>query len=149
MGQDGASRSLKLLRQNSWNSYHHYGHVHPYDPYMLPLSRFPPRSSVPSADCPQSVSFMELSLSLKVSKMLLLQLLVVLFPFPSIQLVSSTHEGLLYPISSETRETISLDGIWKIRVANEFDPHEGFRDSWYSRSIDQVTYALNLFRQAE
>ena len=50
------------------------------------------------------------------------------------------HDGLLYPISGDTRDTLWLDGTWKLRFAKQFDPEEGFRDSWYSRPLDQVSF---------
>lgn len=38
----------------------------------------------------------------------------------------------LYPFESETRETKSLDGIWKFRLSPQLDPEKGFDEKWYS-----------------
>ncbi|KAI4455950.1 beta-glucuronidase [Holotrichia oblita] len=46
--------------------------------------------------------------------------------------------GLLYPKSSETRETISLDGIWNFVASPLTDPLVGFRNYWYKRRLTAV-----------
>ena len=51
---------------------------------------------------------------------------------------AANNGGLLYPISGATRDMRSLDGSWKLRFGKEFDPEEGFRESWYSRPLQQV-----------
>ncbi|XP_037087005.1 beta-glucuronidase-like [Pollicipes pollicipes] len=44
--------------------------------------------------------------------------------------------GLLYPRASESRDLVSLDGMWKFRVSPPSDPDVGFRDRWYSRRLE-------------
>jgi beta-glucuronidase len=36
---------------------------------------------------------------------------------------------------SESRETKYLDGIWNFRISSVHDPDEGFRETWYKRSL--------------
>ena len=43
----------------------------------------------------------------------------------------SFTQCLLYPFESETRETKSLDGIWKFRLCPSLDPERGFNETWY------------------
>ncbi|XP_071051958.1 beta-glucuronidase isoform X1 [Onthophagus taurus] len=55
----------------------------------------------------------------------------------SISLVSTQQEGILFPQTSETRETISLDGIWNFAVAPISDPLIGFRQLWYRKDLQK------------
>ena len=52
-----------------------------------------------------------------------------------IVLIQSSH-GILKPQDSETRETKSLDGMWRFRLAPRLDPDMGFREKWYNQSLD-------------
>ena len=40
--------------------------------------------------------------------------------------------GLLYPRDSPTRETKSLDGIWRFRLTPKDDPDLGFKKEWFN-----------------
>lgn len=55
-----------------------------------------------------------------------------------------SHAGLLYPRPSETRETVSLDGIWNFVASPLTDPLIGFRDFWYKRHLTTVSCKLSL-----
>ena len=44
--------------------------------------------------------------------------------------------GLLYPRDSESRETKSLDGVWKFRLCPTLDSDIGFREEWFENGID-------------
>ena len=44
--------------------------------------------------------------------------------------------GLLYPQDSESRETKSLDGIWKFRLAPTLDSDQGFREEWFNNGLE-------------
>ena len=43
---------------------------------------------------------------------------------------------MLYPQDSETRETKSLDGIWKFRLSPITDPDIGFNEKWFENGIE-------------
>ncbi len=62
-------------------------------------------------------------------------LLVVL-----LQLVSSqetTTDGLLYPRESETREVLSLDGMWDFAKSNPFNATEGLLEAWFANDLEE------------
>ena len=48
-----------------------------------------------------------------------------------------SNNALLQPQDSETRETKSLDGMWRFRLAPRLDPDLGFREAWYNQSLDK------------
>nr|CAD7404709.1 unnamed protein product [Timema poppensis] len=48
----------------------------------------------------------------------------------------ATTDGMLYPKESETREVVSLDGIWKFKWDKN---HEGFSDIWFSKELQNWT----------
>ncbi len=50
------------------------------------------------------------------------------------------HGGILYPKPSESREIITLDGIWKFVIANRSDQQRGFEEKWYQQSLHQVVH---------
>ncbi len=53
--------------------------------------------------------------------------------------------GLLYPQDSESRETKSLDGVWKFRISPITDPDVGFRERWFENGIEhQVADASEI-----
>ncbi|KRT83641.1 glycoside hydrolase, partial [Oryctes borbonicus] len=52
--------------------------------------------------------------------------------------------GLLYPKASETRETVSLDGIWNFVASPLTDPLIGFRNYWYKRDLTTVDADIHL-----
>ena len=43
---------------------------------------------------------------------------------------------MLYPRDSESRETKSLDGIWKFRLAPTLDSDLGFREEWFNNGLE-------------
>ncbi|KAJ4445543.1 hypothetical protein ANN_12223 [Periplaneta americana] len=45
--------------------------------------------------------------------------------------------GILYPRESESRELVSLDGIWKFRISTAEDQEDGFRNKWFSTGFDE------------
>ncbi|EFX75346.1 hypothetical protein DAPPUDRAFT_108006 [Daphnia pulex] len=47
--------------------------------------------------------------------------------------------GILYPRPSESRETLSLDGIWKFAIANRSEQNKGFEEKWYQAALQHVT----------
>lgn len=46
--------------------------------------------------------------------------------------------GILYPRASESREVLTLDGIWKFTVANKSEQDKGFTEKWFSRPLEKV-----------
>ncbi|KAF0290661.1 Beta-glucuronidase [Amphibalanus amphitrite] len=49
----------------------------------------------------------------------------------------SPASSLLYPRASESRDLVSLDGIWQFRVSPPGDPNAGFREAWYSARLSE------------
>jgi len=49
----------------------------------------------------------------------------------------SSASASLRPQDSETRETKSLDGVWKFKTAPELDPKVGFQQRWFARGLGQ------------
>ena len=47
----------------------------------------------------------------------------------------SSASSLLYPRASESRDILSLDGMWEFRVSPAGDPDAGFREAWYLRRL--------------
>lgn len=46
--------------------------------------------------------------------------------------------GILYPQDTETRQKISLDGLWNFIQANSSDPLRGFTDHWYEKKFIEI-----------
>lgn len=46
--------------------------------------------------------------------------------------------GMLFPRDSETRQSISLDGLWNFVLAPIYDPLLGFRELWYKKDLRKV-----------
>ncbi len=42
----------------------------------------------------------------------------------------------IYPSPTESRQTLSLDGVWNFRLSSE--KHSGFTGKWFEQSLDQV-----------
>lgn len=62
---------------------------------------------------------------------------------------SCCQAGILYPRPSESRETISLDGIWKFAISNKTDQQKGFQEMWFQMPLQHVSRApawTNLVR---
>lgn len=50
--------------------------------------------------------------------------------------------GILYPRESETRQVVSLNGIWNFVVPNNTSPFVGFEYYWYKKSLKEVRIRL-------
>lgn len=48
-----------------------------------------------------------------------------------------TVSGILYPRESESREVVSLDGIWKFRTSPTEDQEKGFKNKWFSTDLEE------------
>lgn len=48
--------------------------------------------------------------------------------------------GILYPRDSETRQTVSLDGVWNFVLSPINDPLIGFRELWFKKDITKVFF---------
>ena len=46
--------------------------------------------------------------------------------------------GILYPKNSETREVVTLDGIWRFAVANKSAQNQGFEEKWFTQPLHKV-----------
>jgi beta-glucuronidase len=51
----------------------------------------------------------------------------------------TTLSGILYPRESESREVVSLGGIWKFRTSPTDDQEKGFENKWYSTNFEEVS----------
>ena len=62
------------------------------------------------------------------STIVLIKFLVLLLivSFCSVKFV----DCFLFPKESETRETKSLDGIWKFKISPSHEPEKGFEQEW-------------------
>ncbi len=49
--------------------------------------------------------------------------------------------GILRPQDSETRQTKSLDGIWKFRISPKYDTDIGFRETWFAKDLSTTRNA--------
>nr|CAH7731210.1 unnamed protein product [Callosobruchus chinensis] len=53
--------------------------------------------------------------------------------------LSSIHRGgILFPRASETRQVVSLDGIWNFAVPDTNNPLMGFQQHWYKKDLLEV-----------
>lgn len=52
---------------------------------------------------------------------------------------------LLFPRDSETRESKSLDGIWKFRLSPALKPEIGFKEQWYSKKNNWLLQEGNIW----
>lgn len=57
-------------------------------------------------------------------------------------LVDINDGGILYPKPSESREVLSLDGIWKFTIANKTNQDKGFIEKWFSKPLQLVIFQL-------
>ncbi|XP_037025172.1 beta-glucuronidase-like [Bradysia coprophila] len=44
-------------------------------------------------------------------------------------------DGLLYPTESETREVISLDGLWDFAMSDPNSPRQGLQEQWFGNEL--------------
>jgi beta-glucuronidase len=54
-------------------------------------------------------------------------------------ILHATISGVLYPRESESREVVSLDGIWKFRTSPAEDQEKGFRNKWFLTNFEEVS----------
>ena len=50
--------------------------------------------------------------------------------------------GILYPKSTESRQVLSLNGTWNLRLADVLNPEEGFTDRWYSTPLHEANASI-------
>lgn len=50
---------------------------------------------------------------------------------------TTTTKGLLYPHESETREVMSLDGMWNFAMSDPNNPSEGVQEKWFLKELWQ------------
>jgi hypothetical protein len=65
-----------------------------------------------------------------------------------LQVRSETHRGgILYPRESESRQVVSLDGLWNFVVPAANNPLQGFDEHWYKKYLKEVhfRYFLSFF----
>lgn len=53
--------------------------------------------------------------------------------------------GILYPRESETRQVVSLDGLWNFALPNTSNPFLGFEHHWYKKDLREVSKFLNWY----
>lgn len=73
--------------------------------------------------------------------MLLLLLLFLIQEKFSVETQTINDDSLaIYPWPTETRETLSLDGIWTFRITDYSFNNElyGFQHHWFNQSLDLV-----------
>ena len=57
-------------------------------------------------------------------------------------LLGGTESGILYPRASESRQLVSLDGLWTFALTNDTNPSRGHNEKWYDidfRASDDIT----------
>ncbi|KAL3284925.1 hypothetical protein HHI36_019057 [Cryptolaemus montrouzieri] len=73
----------------------------------------------------------------------------VYFAFTFLLMSSSGSQGnidtgILYPQESETRQKLSLDGLWNFVQANESRPFDGFTEYWYKKRFIDLNVTMQL-----
>ncbi|KAK9877172.1 hypothetical protein WA026_016920 [Henosepilachna vigintioctopunctata] len=58
--------------------------------------------------------------------------------------ITCTEYGILYPQDSETRQRVSLDGIWNFVQANTTKPLDGYSEHWYTKSLKDLNVNVQL-----
>ena len=63
-----------------------------------------------------------------------------------LQLLLLQHQAsaILFPRDSGSRESKSLDGLWKFKLSPKDDPDIGFRESWYSAPLQAIVNHRHL-----
>ncbi|XP_032789501.2 beta-glucuronidase isoform X1 [Daphnia magna] len=65
--------------------------------------------------------------------------------FATVICVNGIHaSGILYPRPSESRETLTLDGIWKFAIANRTEQNKGFKDKWYAAPLHHNVEVIDM-----
>ncbi|KAF7265787.1 hypothetical protein GWI33_020863 [Rhynchophorus ferrugineus] len=52
--------------------------------------------------------------------------------------------GILFPRESETRQVLTLDGLWNFVVMNNSNPFQGFKHHWHKKSLKEVDANVQL-----
>ena len=52
--------------------------------------------------------------------------------------IAAAHGGILYPRASESREVVTLDGMWRFTTANLSMQNQGFEERWFSKRLHEV-----------
>ena len=52
--------------------------------------------------------------------------------------ITASHGGILYPRASESRELLTLDGMWRFTTTNRSNQNQGFKERWFSKSLHEV-----------
>ncbi|KAJ8963678.1 hypothetical protein NQ314_005471 [Rhamnusium bicolor] len=60
---------------------------------------------------------------------------IYLIIFIQVSLGDIHRGGILFPRESETRQVVSLDGIWNFVVPNTSNPFVGFEQHWYKKDL--------------
>jgi beta-glucuronidase len=64
---------------------------------------------------------------------------MILLLYLALSLLSNVESaGILYPRASETRELITLDGLWNFALTNSTDPVRGHVNKWYQINFKEV-----------
>jgi beta-glucuronidase len=64
---------------------------------------------------------------------------MILLLYLALSLLSNAESaGILYPRASETRELITLDGLWNFALTNSTDPVRGHVNKWYQINFKEV-----------
>lgn len=63
---------------------------------------------------------------------------------------STIHNGgILYPKASETRQVVSLDGLWNFKVSDADNPLQGFDEHWYKRNLKDVSVCGRIISKSK
>ncbi|XP_046481350.1 beta-glucuronidase isoform X1 [Neodiprion pinetum] len=57
---------------------------------------------------------------------------------------NATLPGLLYPRESESRQVVSLNGMWDFVVSPIADPEVGYREGWYEKDLNKVGKPMKM-----
>ncbi|XP_046618699.1 beta-glucuronidase isoform X2 [Neodiprion virginianus] len=57
---------------------------------------------------------------------------------------NATLPGLLYPRESESRQVVSLNGMWDFLVSPPADPEVGYREGWYEKDLNKVGKPMKM-----
>ena len=52
--------------------------------------------------------------------------------------VNVINGGILSPQASESRELLTLDGLWQFTTADRSQQNQGFVEKWFEKSLNEV-----------
>lgn len=58
--------------------------------------------------------------------------------------ITASHGGILYPRASESRELLTLDGMWRFTTTNRSNQNQGFEERWFSKSLHEVADIMDM-----